>query len=109
LLTLGLDSSRAAPAVSESEIRKLLVGKTVRLNRGQATFFSNGRYEYKINSEVSVGRYIIRSGVVCISFLNGYKRCSKVEKNGKRYIARTMKGKNFQPIEGEPEYFYIVE
>ena len=72
----------AQQPLSDTEIRELLVGKTLSLKSGATIeHAANGRYTYNKSVTTSVGKYTIAGGSVCVDFDSGRKRCDRIMKD----------------------------
>ena len=82
-------------ALSNTELRQLLVGKTVDFaGEARATYFADGRYEFR-NGRVDRGTYAISNSQVCVRFTTGRSRCDRYERSGSSYVLINGRGARF--------------
>ena len=91
----------AGEDVTETELKKALIGKTVLFSDGVNVFFSpSGKSTHWRGSRKEFGRYTFSDGLLCIVYSSGYKRCSSIERIGKTYSATAVPVKGFKRPSG---------
>ena len=90
-------SSYAATTLSGAQLKKLIVGKTVRFQRGsRATYKTDGTYRFRGNGRNDRGNWRISGNKVCITFTNvDFRRCDQYVKDGDNYSLRDANGNQF--------------
>ena len=90
-------SSYAATTLSGAQLKKLIVGKTVRFQRGsRATYKTDGTYRFRGNGRNNRGNWRISGNKVCITFTNvDFIRCDQYVKDGDNYSLRDANGNQF--------------
>lgn len=78
--------------VSATELRKLIVGKTIISGGAKLRYGKDGSYSY---NGMYPGRYEIMDGRICVDFDSGQSRCDTIVKNGGKYFLINGQGKRF--------------
>lgn len=85
-------TASAQQALTDTEIRELLVGKTLAVESGATIeYAANGRYTFR-KAGATVGNYTIAGGQVCVDFDTGRKRCDRVMRSPRGPYLLTSSG-----------------
>ncbi|MBS0527115.1 MAG: hypothetical protein JSS04_26035, partial [Proteobacteria bacterium] len=79
-MAASLGVARAEPALDDSRINALLVGKSAVFGDGSiSTYNANGSYSYvAANNRHYTGKYTVSKGKVCLAIDGGERRCDTV-------------------------------
>ena len=94
-LICSFPRARADERLTPTEIRRLIVGKTVSWNDGggQSHYAAGGAYRYTRGGRVGEGSYRIMDGGVCMQFTSGKLRCDAWYKSSGQFYIKTMRSK----------------
>lgn len=101
-LIVGAAYASASTAAAEtyyssSGLKKLLSGKTVRLQMGGVVTYSrSGKYTYRRSGETWRGTWSVSRGKVCVKFVNNERRCDRYVKDGSTTYFENAGGGRFK-------------
>jgi len=84
--------------LSESELADRIVGQTITFyDNGKSQFYDDGRYTYTYDGGGTAYGYfeLQPNGVVCIDYVNGFKRCDRFVLSGAGLVLLTEAGDRF--------------
>ncbi|MEL6503590.1 MAG: hypothetical protein AAFQ10_03950 [Pseudomonadota bacterium] len=80
---------------STSGLKQLLTGKKLTLVAGGVISYArNGRYTFQRQGQTYRGKWSVRRGRVCVTFINNNRRCDKyVKESGSIYFENAQGGR----------------
>lgn len=89
----GAASIAKAGQLSGAALEQYLSGKTITFEDGnKATYNADGKYRY---NNAYPGKWYVRGGRVCVTFLAGGSRCDRYFEENGRYYLQNASGRRF--------------